>query len=83
MPMKKRSLVKNSYIFKPILILSTLLSSADPIKHQEFIVDETWAIFKYSINFHRKMPMKKRVARKKFLHFWTDFDFVTTVTKYL
>ena len=28
MPMKKGSLVKNSYIFEPILILSTLLSSA-------------------------------------------------------
>ena len=28
MPMKKGSLVKNSHIFKPILILSTQLSSA-------------------------------------------------------
>ena len=28
MPMKKGSLVNNSYIFEPILILSTLLSSA-------------------------------------------------------
>ena len=79
MPKKKATFVNNSYNLEPILILSTLLSSADPIKHQEFIVDEKWAIFKYSINFHRKMPMKKRVARKKFLHFWTDFDFVNTV----
>ena len=28
MPMKKGSLVNNSYIFEPILILSTLLGSA-------------------------------------------------------
>ena len=28
MPMKKGSLVNNSYIFEPILILSTLVSSA-------------------------------------------------------
>ena len=28
MPMKKGSLVNNSYIFKPILTLSTLLNSA-------------------------------------------------------
>ena len=52
MPMKKGSLVNNSYIFEPILILSTLFRSAvcpllnakgttDPKKHQEPIVDET------------------------------------------
>ena len=136
MPMKKGSLVNYSYIFEPILILSTLVSSAvcslvkckrleefykasrvysgwnmsnskknsinslekfrcskvcslitptfsnrldsnkavmlcsmsscwikkvttDPMKHPESIVDETWAIVKNSINFHRKMPMNK------------------------
>ena len=53
MPINKGSIVNNSYIFKPILILSTLLSSAvyllvectslegSEIKHQESIVDET------------------------------------------
>ena len=41
MPKKKATFVNNSYNLEPILILSTLLSSADPIKHQEFIVDET------------------------------------------
>ena len=30
-----------------------------PIKHPDSIVDETWEILKNSINFHRKMPMKK------------------------
>ena len=29
------------------------------MKHPESIVDETWEILKNSINFHRKMPMKK------------------------
>ena len=33
--------------------------TTNSIKHQESIVDETWAILKTSINFHRKMPMKK------------------------
>ena len=65
---KKGSLVNNSYIFEPTLILSTLFRSAvcslgkfttNPIKHQASIVDETWAILKNSINFQRKMPMKK------------------------
>ena len=70
MPMEKWSLVNNSYIFEPILILSTLFRSAvcplvkckattDPKKHQESIVDETWAILKNYINFHTKMPIKK------------------------
>ena len=29
------------------------------MKHPESIVHETWEIFKNSLNFHRKMPMKK------------------------
>ena len=29
------------------------------MQHPESIVDETWAIVKNSINFHRKMPMNK------------------------
>ena len=29
------------------------------MKHPESIVDETWAILKNSMNFHRKMPIKK------------------------
>ena len=33
--------------------------TTDPMKHPESIVDETWEILKNSINFHRKMPMKK------------------------
>ena len=40
-----------------------LLSKAkvlkDPIKHQASIVDETWAILKNSINFHKKKPLKQ------------------------
>ena len=33
--------------------------TTDLMKHPESIVDETWAIVKDSINFHRKRPMKK------------------------
>ena len=33
--------------------------TTDPMKHPESIVDETWAILKNSINFHRKMQMNK------------------------
>ena len=33
--------------------------TTDPMKHPESIVNETWAILKNSINFHRKMPMMK------------------------
>ena len=53
-----------------MLILSTLFvvqyvlllnakDTTDPIKNQESIVDETWAILKNSINYHTKMPKKK------------------------
>ena len=35
----------------------------DPIKHQEPIVDETRAILKNSINFHKKAD-EERVARE-------------------
>ena len=51
MPLKKGSLVNNSYISETILILKTLSFSAvcpfdakvqkDPIKHQESIVNKT------------------------------------------
>ena len=81
MPMKKVSLVNNSYIFEPILILSTLFRSAvclllnaksttDPKKHQESIVDETWAILKNSINFHTK----KQIKKGSFVNNWYIFN---------
>ena len=34
------------------------------MKHPESIVDETWAILKNSINFHRKMPMNEGLLVK-------------------
>ena len=40
-------------------LLSSAKVTTDPIKHQESIVDETWAILKNYINFHTKMPIKK------------------------
>ena len=70
MPIKKVSIVNNSYIFNRFWfwqrshvvqygLLSNVKVWKDPIKLQESIVDETWEILKNSINFHRKMPMKK------------------------
>ena len=66
-PMKKGSLVNNSYIFwfcqlfhvvQYVLLLNAKVTT-DPIKHQEPIVDETWAILKNSINFHKKSRWRK------------------------
>ena len=68
MPMKKGSLVNNSYIFEPIgfyqrsyvvqyVFLLNAKVTTDPMKHPESIVDETWAILKKFYQFFGKMPM--------------------------
>ena len=82
--MKKRSLVNNSYSFwtnfnsvnvffvvQFVLLLNAKVTT-DPKKHEESIVDETWAILKNSINFHTKMPIKKgSIVNITFLNrFW-------------
>ena len=48
----------------------------DLIKHQESIVDETWAILKNSTNLHRKKPMKKGSLVNNSYSFWTNFNSV-------
>ena len=70
MPIKKGSIVNNSYFFNRLwfwqrshvveygLLLNAKVTT-NPKKHEESIVDETWAILKNSINFHTKMPIKK------------------------
>ena len=82
-PIKKGSIVNNSYIFERFcshVVEYGLLSNAkllkDPIKHQESIVDETWAILKNSINFHRKKRMKKGSLVNNSYSFWTNVNSV-------
>ena len=41
-----------------VLLLNAKVTT-DSMKHPESIVVETWAILKNSINFYRKIPMKK------------------------
>ena len=63
-------LVNNSYIFEPIFILTTQSCCAvcplveckrleESIKHQESMVDETWAILKNYINSLEKCRYRK------------------------
>ena len=51
------------YFVVQYVLLLNAKDTTDPIKHQASIVDETWAILKNSINFHKKADEKK-VARK-------------------
>ena len=86
--MKKGSFVNSSYIFWTDInsvnayskcsmrILLNAKVTTDPKKHEESIVDETWAILKNSINFHRKKPMKKGSLVNNSYIFWTNFNSV-------
>ena len=50
--------LQRRYVLQYVFISNSKVKKYS-IKHQESIVDETWAILKNSINFHRKMPMKQ------------------------
>ena len=72
MPMKKGSLVNKSYVFwtnvnsvdaffvVQYVLLLNAKDTTDPIKHQEFIVDETWAIIKKFYQFSYKNAKKRK-----------------------